>query len=289
MRHCIIMTAYQDLPMINHFIQAIPSDWGVYVHLDAKSDINESDIDTKAKVYKIKKIYWGAWEHLWAFMHLLNEASKENQYDYYHLVTGQDYFASPPTQFDEILGNDKNSYIGVFSIPNKHWGWEGGEKIFKYRTISSFTDIRKPFPKALNKIAYILQKMLRCTKPLPAFKLYGGSVYSSLHSDFVDWMLKDEVSQNLLRSLKHTTCSEEVYIPTVIMNSPYGKTCICQNLRYDDWSTSPAPKYLDGSDFHRIIGAHKLFCRKVDSLKSSELLKLLDDNVKGDYNSEEIK
>ena len=39
MKHCIIMTAYQDLPMINKFIESTPEDWGIYIHLDAKLDI----------------------------------------------------------------------------------------------------------------------------------------------------------------------------------------------------------------------------------------------------------
>lgn len=276
MRHCIIMTAYQDLPMINHFIQAIPSEWGVYVHLDAKSVINESEIDAKAKVYKIKKIYWGAWEHLWVFMYLLNEASKENKYDYYHLVTGQDYFASSPAQFDEILGNDKNSYIGVFSIPNKHWGWEGGEKIFKYRTISSFADIRTPFPKAINKIAYIIQKMLRCTKPLPALKLYGGSVYCSLYKDFVNWLLNNDEMQSLFDSLKNSTCSEEVFFQTAFMNSPFKDKCINNYLRYVDWHSIPAPRFLDENDYMSIVESKCLFCRKVSTVTSYRLIELLD-------------
>lgn len=36
MRHCIIMTAYKDIDMINEIISYLPDDWGCYVHLDKK-------------------------------------------------------------------------------------------------------------------------------------------------------------------------------------------------------------------------------------------------------------
>lgn len=276
MTHCIIMTAYHDLPMINRFISKIPHDWGIYIHLDVKSKIRVSDINPRAKVYKNKKIYWGAWEHLWAFIFLLQESHKENRFDYYHLVTGQDYFASNPSAFDVILGKNQDSYVGVFPIPNEKWGWEGGEKIFKYRTISSFADVRNHIPKLINKVLYILQRVLKITKRLPQMELYGGSVYSSLHVDFVEWLLNDKCSKELFEYLRNTTCAEEVYIPTVIMNSPYKSKCVNLNLRYDDWSVDPAPKYLTDIDFRRVIDSGTLFCRKVDSSKSSSLIDRLD-------------
>lgn len=280
MKHCIIMTAYHDLPMINKFIESTPEEWGIYIHLDAKSEIQLSEISSRAKVYKIKKIYWGAWEHLWAFVYLLKAAYTENRYDYFHLVSGQDYFATSPCDFDNILGNKEKSYVGLFSIPNDWWGWDGGLKIFQYKTISSYADVRKTIPRAINKLLYLCQKVFKLTKPLPSMQLYGGSIYSSLHHNFVGWLVNSKEANELLDSLKSTTCAEEVYIPTLIMNSPYKHDCVNSNLRYDDWSISPAPKFLEEEDFLKVINSSCLFCRKVSSMKSTKLLKLLDKYLK---------
>ena len=52
MKHCIIMTAYKDVAMINRIIARCPDNWGIYIHLDRKSDIDESEIDSRAKVFK---------------------------------------------------------------------------------------------------------------------------------------------------------------------------------------------------------------------------------------------
>ena len=133
MRHCIIMTAYKDVEMINRFISLTPEDWGIYIHIDLKSKIDISDIDPRANVFSLKRVYWGGWEHLYVFWRLLNEARKSGiNYDYFHLISGQDFYACPPSSFDTILGAEKMSYMGLFQIPNRYWNWEGGYKIFKY-------------------------------------------------------------------------------------------------------------------------------------------------------------
>lgn len=287
MKHCIIMTAYKDVEMINRFISLTPIDWGIYIHLDAKSSINMSDIDSRANIISAKKIYWGGWEHLYAFWLLLAEAKKNGiYYDYYHLISGQDFYACPISHFDELLGNEGMTYMGLFSIPNKYWHWDGGYKIFKYRTLSSFCDIRKTFPRAINKIYYLVQKYTHTEKKLPPYPLYGSTVYSSLHHDFVEWMLNSELAQSLLESLRNSICAEEVFFQTVIMNSPYREKVKAEvTLRYVDWHSVQRPKILNASDFDKIKASNCLFCRKVDSSLSKDLIPLLENYVKHGNNN----
>ena len=216
-------------------------------------------------------------QNLLLLVFLLKQACKE-RYDYYHLVTGQDFFAAPAKKFDEMVGHENMSYIDLFKLPGSPQWWEGGYKIFKYRTLSSYCDIRKPFFKMLNKLFYLLQKISHTTKKLPPLDLYGGNVYCSLHNDFVQWMLSDGTSTKLFNSLRHTACAEEVYFQTVIMNSPFKDKVINRQLRYMDW-TSPGPQYLKEKDYEHIIESNSLFCRKVDSQLSKELVSLLEKHI----------
>lgn len=276
MRHCIIMTAYKDVNLINLFIKKTPMDWGIFIHLDRKSKISIDEIDSRAVVVKKNKVYWGGWEHLYSFWELLGIAeSSDKQYDYYHLVTGQDYFATSPCLFDEVLGNDGYNYIETHSIPRKGW-WEGGEQIFQYRTLASFCDIRGKFARWLNIKLTQIQKLFCLQRSLPKIPLYSGIVYSSLHKDFVKWMLHDTNTLRILNSLKNTTLAEEVFFQTIIMNSPYKEKCAKINLRYMDWETNaPELKILSEEDLSSIIRAKALFCRKIDEDISSQLLKQL--------------
>lgn len=278
------MTAYKDVAMINRFISLTPVDWGIYIHMDRKSNIRISEINSRAKVFSIKKIYWGAWEHLYVFWYLIKMAkNSELKFDYYHLVSGQDFYACPISEFDRLLGFDGMSYMGLFSIPNPHWKWEGGYKIFKYRTISSYCDIRKTIPRAINKLYYLLQKITHTEKQLPNYPLYGSSVYCSLHYDFVEWMINSSMAKSLLFDLKNSLCAEEVFFQTIIMNSPFKNKVKAEvTLRYVDWHSEPKPKFLVASDFENIKKSHSLFCRKVDSYKSKDLIPLLETYIKKD-------
>lgn len=278
MRHCLIMTVYKDLPMIKRFISAVPADWGIYVHIDAKSALTEKDIPSRANVWKLKKIYWAGWEHLYAICFLLKQACKE-RYDYYHIVSGQDFFASSPERFDELLGKENMNYVDLFRLPGPKTWWEGGYKIFRYKTLSSYCNVRKTFPRMVNKLFYLVQKLTHTTQRLPDLELYGGSVYSSLQYDFVTWMLSDTTAMKLLNSLKHTACAEEVYFQTVLMNSPFKGKVIGKPLRYVDWSVIPSPKYLTEEDYTPIVESEGLFCRKVDSRLSDRLVSRLEDYI----------
>lgn len=280
MKHCILMTAYKDVEMINRFIGTIPVEWGIYVHIDKKSDIATEEINSRAIVIKRFKVYWGAWEHLYAFWTLLEMAHQsDNDYDYYHLVTGQDYFGVEPTCFDDLLGPDGTNYLEAFSIPRSGW-WDGGEPIFQYRSLASLFDIREGFAKWINVKHLQFQKLFGLKRALPPYPLFSGIMYSSLHRDFVHWMFEEPFAKELLLHLKNTTLAEEVFFSTVIMNSPFKEKCAKKNLRYMVWIPSyPNPELLTLVDYDRITEIKPLFIRKVDVKNSQSLLCRIDNNI----------
>lgn len=273
MNHCVIMTVYRDLSMINKFVEHIPSDWGIYIHIDMKSNIDVSQIH-RGNVYKMKNIYWGGREHLEAFLYLLKQTMlSDKKYDYYHLVTGSDFFVVSPNRFDEILGKSGNSYIEIFDIPKRGW-WN--YKILKYRTLASFCDIRKPFNKIMNWTYCFFQLILLRTRNLPSYQIYGGSVYCSLTFEAVNEVLTSEIAKDLYQRLRNSICGEEIFFQTVLMNS-YLRDKLCNDsLRYIDWSVQSPPKTLAEDDFPIIKKGDFLFCCKLDSVKSSALIHCLE-------------
>lgn len=280
MKHCIIMTAYKDVGMINKIIARTPDDWGIYIHLDRKSDIKVSEIDSRAKTFKKYKIYWGGVEHIKAVLMLLREAINMGvDYDYFHIITGQDYFVTDPGKFDFVLGLNKNNYIEVNTLPNKNWGpCNGSLDLLRYRHLSSFGDVRKGLCNSLDKKFVALQKKFKLEKAIPDFAVYQGLFYCSLHKEFVAWLLEARITQCLLKILKHSLVGEEVFFQTVIMHSPYKDTVINNNLRYCEWSQYFEPMILCEADMTKIVDPSKkiLFCRKLSSNSSLALIERLD-------------
>lgn len=281
MKHCLVITAYKDIDSINQLINYTPKDWGIYIHIDKKSIIKESEVNSRAKVFKIQNINWGAWEHLYVFHFLLNQAfNDDSNYDYYHLITGQDFYATSPNSFDSILGDDKLSYISVNKIPWGNWkGWNWGFDIFQYHTLASYMNVHTGrFGKRLNKYFHEMQRILRFYRALPSYPIYGGSVYCSLHKDFVKYIFESNFANELLEYMRNTTLAEEIFFQTVLMNSPF-KDKYCNNhLRYIDWNVPNPPKFLNKEDYDLIIQSNSLFCRKVDSDISRDLIDKLSSN-----------
>lgn len=281
MRHCIIMTAYKDVEGINRFIKFTPPEFDIYIHVDRRANITLTDIDNRAHVYSEYKIHWGAVEHLEAIWFLMEKATEDDRgYDYYHLVSGQDFYATPLKNIDNVLGNEGINYMGIFLLPNENWAWNGGYDIFRYRTLASLCDVRKLPMRWVNKLLIQSQKILRLGRSLPDIPLYGGPVWSTLHGSFVRWMLKSNMASNLLQRLSNTTNAEEVFLASVVMNSPFkNKVKKDVTLRYVDWHVECPPKTLTEEDFESVKSSHSLFCRKVDTVRSSKLIQLLEGYV----------
>lgn len=269
------MTVYKDVNLINFLINRYPSDYGIYIHIDKKSDIQIKDITSKAIVIKKRKVYWGSINHLKAVLDLLKMAIKENKYDYYHIITGQDINVASPENFDNIIGNKNNIYINIFPIPNQNWTvWGYGYDIYRKISLCKFCDIRD------SKLGWIdmwlrrLQNHTKFLQPLPKYPLFGGSLYCSLTKDAVNEVFTNPLSKILLKKLEFSLCGEEIFFQTVLMNSKLKDKIINNHLRYIDWNKGN-PAVLDMSDYESIRKGKYLFCRKVTTEQSFELIKML--------------
>lgn len=266
------MTVYRDAELVNRILMNVPNDWDVYIHIDKKSKLSPSMINKKAYVIKKYKINWGDVNHLYAIVELLKVAFEKTLNDaYFHIITGQDYFVTPPKDFDKIIDKGK-VYLDIVSNPQ--W-YNGGKDIWMYRTLAHILDLRKPINRKINRLYMLLQKRLGLCKALPDYIIYGGSVYCSLPTNAVEYILNNDFAKYILKELRSSAIGEEIYFQTVLMNSPFKSLIIPSNLRYTDWNVINAPKILDESDFNSIANSRVLFCRKVDLIQSSGLLELL--------------
>lgn len=105
--------------------------------------------------------------------------------------------------------------------------------------------------------------LIKCTVVWCIVLFLGGAI---------DWVLNSAISNDLLGRLTDSTCGEEVFFQTIFLNSPFKNQVVNDNLRYTDWSVHCPPKVLTVEDYDKIINSHKLFCRKIDSIVSKNLI-----------------
>lgn len=274
MRHCLLMTCYKKPEMINYFISTLPENVDIYIHIDRKSDFGIKDINSKAHVYKQYKVYWGSENHVKAFLLLMKAAYENGDYDYYHLITGEDFWAYSPTKIDALFPDDKTIYMECKPLPDAGWWW-GGLEILQYRTLATYCNVKKHA--RLNSYFHAIQKYLHLGRKLPQYPLCRGSVYCSLPKEAVDYILSSDMTNDMLRRIRNTTNGEEEFFQTILMNSPLAKKIKSTN-RYITWNEEHKiwAKYVDLNEIIPILNTRYLFFRKAkDAKQEAQILNIL--------------
>lgn len=209
----------------------------------------------------------GGVNHCLAMLFLLNQALKEEA-DYYHFVTGQDLPLNP-YQFDKKIAKGY-SYLEYFKIPRPGWDSDG---MWRYKYYNFYDILNAKNPKHIYLIRRLLhlQMKLHLVRPFRNYKiLYAGSGYCSLYYEHAK-LVNNEAPQ-LINFYTHTFCAEESIFQTILIGIHKCNNIINDNLRYIDWSVPNPPKILSSEDIDSIPINKDLFCRKIDSYKSLDLI-----------------
>jgi len=284
MRHAILMTVYKNKNQICDIINSLGKDFEFYIHIDKKSSLNLPDFQTCSEdnnihVYKEFSINWGSVNHLKAILLLSKKALEDKRNGFFHLITGQDFPVKSKDYFKYELDIEKD-YLDYFEMPAKFWVYGGFDRIEFFNFYELF-DFRKFTGRIIISLTLKIQKILKIKREntLNKFfkKLYGGSTYWSLTRNSLQYV-DDFTDENIMNSMKFTFCAEEIYIPTVLLNSEYAGNIVNDNLRYIDWSSGRGgfPAFLDATDYDKIKSSNKIFARKFHEESSEELKKLLN-------------
>jgi len=215
-----------------------------------------------------------------AIVLLMTEASKNREYEFFHLITGSDLPAKSLQVFKHFFEEhrDKN-YMHYFPLPapGNHWGEDGGlGRINYFYFINNFLDIRNTKYTAV-RIDRKLRKLHSQYLPKRRFsffeQLYGGSTYWSLSADAVNYAVnffKQEPAY--LRGFRFTLIGEEIFLQTLLLNTQEIKVenNYLRFMRWDEYGTKP--EILVESDFESLQQPEIFFARKFDENISGSLI-----------------
>lgn len=278
---------------VNHLLSLIEyfgEDFFIYIHWDRKSPISEEDMENLSrseKVVYISRKYnvnWGGHNLLKAELHLLEKALKDGYGDYYHFISGQDY---PTVSLKEFqLFFDKNAgkeFLEFNKLPRKDWDKGTFHRIEYFMPFDFFNVRTRKGDKRVNKLI-ALQKKFNFKRKIPTYfkTLYGGSAWFSLSKQAVDYLNSyTKKHPSFLRRLDHTFAPDEIYVLSILLNSPFQANIINNNLRYIDWRVKhgSAPAILDQADYYKIVASGCLFARKIVLPISGQLIDNLDKRI----------
>jgi len=273
MKLIYLIQAHKNPRQLNELIARIKHrQCEVFVHIDAKSDLDIDAIDSGARLIDNRiSIQWGDISQVKATLNSIEEIERKvPDYDHLIFISGQDF---PIKTHAGILASlEKNrDYLRWQEISETGWDAQYRFSAFRYQ---GNNPARKFLFRAFNKIYAECGIKRRIPYGL---KAYGGSSWWILSKASVTLLLaylKDH--PGLLRFFRHTICPDEMFFQTILCNSSRKDFIVNDNLRFIRFLPGHSnPETLDESYYDAIVGSGCVFCRKIESPRSDELLRRL--------------
>lgn len=209
------------------------------------------------------RCYWGGFGHVRASLKGVEDLlARRVDFDYVVLLTGQDY---PLRRADEIAAALEAaagmSFMSSWPLPRPGWdGRDGLDRVERWHYVGpGGLHISVPRRRALD------------------IPVRGGSPYWCLARPAVEHVQATvRARPEIVRFFEHAYIPDELFFQTVLGASPYTASIVDDNLRYIDWSATPAPKILTMDDLPALLASGKLFARKFDETVDAEVLDALD-------------
>jgi len=295
-----LIQTYKDPELLYRMINALTPSGDFYVYVDKKTNIKPFVFKLKNYsnvkfINKRRRINWAGFSVVQSFLDLLNYAYNQGKkYDRFVFLTGQDY---PLMTNEEILDyfsqHNKAEFVMAYNINNspiatdknkvtKKWWFDTP---FKNRFLSKcyksffYRFVTKPF------VFYSSKVRLNGVDVDP----YFGQMLSAFTRKGAELLLNVYLNDKVFNNrMKHAHAPDEMYWQTVIFNSHLRKNTV-QNgeeheitehfgwapLHYHNYDVDTSVYTKD--DFDELKSCGYMFCRKVVSGISDELMDLIDD------------
>lgn len=278
----VLITAYQDIDLLKLLCSEITKrDMLCFLHIDTKMNLTgtqRKEIEEKAAYISSKyKIHWGSYNHLLAILDLVAAAIENPDIEYIHIISGQDFPTKSKTYFEKKFANSEKIYMSVTDRNSL-------QPLFidRFERYHIFTNrnIRNKFINKLARTSVKIQKLFSIKKrKIGEFdKIYKGMIWVSLPNCAAEYVMRYiKKHKEFLTQLKYCHVPEEIFFQTILMNSPYAKDIVQNNLRYTCWEmrNGSFPAVLDEADYMKIENSSSIFARKLSTLHSKNLIKKL--------------
>lgn len=304
MRHAYLIMAHNNFEQLQILISLLDSEHNdFFVHIDKKVvSFNEKSLETKkSKIYVFKEVnvWWGTYSQVECEFLLLKKAI-EGRYDYYHLISGQDMPIKQATKiYDFFLINNGKEFISLCPDALK----QNPEIARRAKYYHFFTKLRhchqsrflNNIYKMVDRLCLLIQIVLGIDRGKNDNYIiyYGGNWFSITH-ELAEYVISKELF--VKTRFQFVNSADELFLQTIVGNSPYIKKCYTyngkyDNLRYVEFSSinSKIKKYcgrchpmlIEKDSIDILIKSQCLFARKFDIKIHPDSIENLRNRLKG--------
>lgn len=237
-------------------------------------------------------IAWGGFSQCVGQKVLLENCLNKKSYDRIFFLSGLDYVLVSDNEFKSFFDVNKNKeFVCGFNLTTSNIKSQQGR--FKY--YHYFRDIPLKHNSILRRIIIVgtrlFLKGLGLRKPLQVpisqnekWDIYYGSSWMSMTNECAKYVLSQMKDNSVLNKYFSTSYTpDELYIPTIVMNSSFKNHAI--EVKENNFNKLTPLHYLnyrgyiysyDENDYDKIMSSGKIFVRKLVSGKSEKLIEMIN-------------
>ena len=287
MKHAFLIIAHNNPEILYAQLEILDSvDVDFYFHLDAKMEINKSDLEShalKSNIYYIepKKIRWGHYSLTECEIRLLKAAVMcKTEYDYYHMLSGVDMPIKTLDTIDAFFTANKGKEFIHFA--SKSVDESTKERISLYHICPG----RFHWQRKINGLAVKIQRIIGINRLNKLkWEVKKGSNWFSITDRFAKYLIEHE---NLIaKQFKYCFAGDEIFLQTILFNSKMKFELYMDTFNDDyhacmrliDWKRGN-PYVFGIDDFEELMECDYMFARKFDYNSKPEIVDKLKAQLK---------
>ena len=287
-KHAFLILAHKSPSLIRRIMKVLESDnHYFFLHVDKKTPNIEdfkkavSDIRNTTVLEKRISVFHAGISTTEAELALFEAVRKSRiDFDYLHLISGQDYPLRSNEQFDEFFEHNTTSYV---YIDDKTLRNSMAKNYDRSANEYHFNHTNKKYVQIYEKLH--LGRLLRLFYRRKTIDGYvGGWQWFSWNKKVFNFIMDYLQSHpDYLQRFDHTASPDEHIFVTLINNHLDELDVAPEDpLRYISWhphrpiNDSYRPFILEEVDYPFIIDSRAFFCRKIDERLSASLLDKID-------------
>lgn len=291
MKHAYLIMAHTDFALLKTLITMLDDVRNdIYLHVDKKAkDFAPAMFSTsKAKLHILEKrldVRWGHYSQIKLEMLLFETAHKNGPYAYYHLLSGMDLpLKSQDYIHDFFTQNSGKEFVGFWN----NLDWQAHFRVSQYFFFMQYEKAKNRYIQIFfSKLRRFIRKNIhKITKERKTdFTCKKGPNWVSITHNFCNYLLLQK--EFILKRFKYTQNGDEVFLQTVIWNSPFKEKLYDISdtdngcMREIDWErgTISSPYTWREEDAEFLMSSEKLFARKFSNLVDKKIINKIKNHV----------
>ncbi|MBR2840111.1 glycosyl transferase [Candidatus Saccharibacteria bacterium] len=279
-RHAYLILAHKDDLSFRTLITLLDDSRNdIFIHMDKKNiNYNEQEIMSlpkKSRVFMTPRVIvsWGAYNLVNAEILLLKEATRQDHYAYYHLLSGQDLPIKTQDYIHNFFDENQGKEFVCFQNPS----FEHMKRVRYYYPLQDKYGKKSSLSLRLfNEFFPFLQKMVGIHRN-KNISFQKGTEWFSITDDLARYVVQKEPW--IKKIFKDTLCPDEVFLHTVIINSDFKNNLYHKKfdddcraaMRLIDWNRGK-PYVFRNTDLGDIKKSDCLFVRKIDAAVDEKII-----------------